>query len=107
MSITLNGTIPPSEPVTPVVIIQANGESGPGGPLKFLFSAPAPTPGGYVLSFCIGPAENPFGSPTSYIVNVPASQGQLAVVDAGIFKNNVLVVSQGTRDTIPFSVTIE
>jgi len=105
MSITLNGTIPPSKPVTPVVIIQANGESGPGGPLKFLFSAP--TTGAYVLSFCIGPAANPCGLPTSYVVDVPGGQERLAVVDAGIFKNNVLVVAQGTLETLPFSVTID
>jgi hypothetical protein len=105
MSITLSGTIPPSKPVTPMVIIQANGESGPGGPLKFLFSAP--TPGPYVLSFCIGPAADPCASPTSYTVDVPAGQERLAIVDAGIFKDNVLVVAQGTLDTIAFSVTVE
>ena len=105
MSITLNGTIPPTKPPTPVVIIQANGESGPGGPLKFLFSAPMA--GAYTLSFCIGPAENPCGLPTSYVVVVPGGQERLAVVDAGIFKNNVLVVGQGTTETVPFSVTID
>jgi hypothetical protein len=105
MSITLNGTIPATTPPTPVVILEANKESGPGGPLKFKFSAPMP--GAYALNFCIGPAANPCGLPTSYVVVVPGGQERLALVDAGIFKNNVLVVSQGTTGTIPFAVTIE
>ena len=105
MSITLNGTIPPTTPPTPVVIIEANGESGPGGILKFKFSAPQP--GGYALSFCIGPAANPCGTPDSYIVTVPGGEERLAVIEAGIFRHNVLVVGQGTKDPIPFAVTIE
>ena len=105
MSITLNGTIPAATPPKPVVILEANAESGPGGPLKFKFSAPEP--GAYTLNFCIGPAANPCGLPTSYVVVVPGGQERLAVVDAGIFKKNVLVVSQGTNAPIPFAVTIE
>jgi hypothetical protein len=103
MSITMKGTIPPGG--TPVVIIQANGESGPGGVLKFLFSAPSP--GAYSLNFCIGPASNPCGLQSSYVVVVPAGEEKLAVVEAGIFKNNILVVSQGTSVALPFTVVIE
>jgi len=106
MSITLNGIVPAG---STVVILEANGEGGPGGILKFKFSAPAPHAGGYELSFCIGPASNPCGhpAPTSYVVSVPAAQERLAVIEAGIFRNNVLVVSQGTASDLPFAVTIE
>jgi hypothetical protein len=31
----------------------------------------------------------------------------LAVIEAGIFRNNVLVVGQGTTVDLPFAVTIE
>jgi hypothetical protein len=103
MSITLNGTVPSSR--TPLVIIQANGENGPGGILKFKFSAPQP--GAYSFNFCIGPESNPCGSSGAYVVTVPGGQEMLAVVEAGIFKKNVLVVSQGTAEPLPFSVTIE
>jgi hypothetical protein len=102
-SITLNGTIPAG--TTPVVIIQANPQSGATGVLKFKFSAP--TAGAYKLSFCIGPAANPCGLATSYVVTVPGGQERLAVVDASVFKNNVLVVGQGTTQPLPFAVTIE
>ena len=104
-SISLQGTIPAG--TTPVVILQANHQTGATGVVKFKFSAPAPRPGGYALSFCIGPASNPCGLSTSYVVNVPASESRLAVVDASIFKDNVLVVGQGTRQPLPFSVEIE
>ena len=106
MSITLNGTVPAG---STIVILEANGEGGPGGILKFKFSAPAKQAGGYVLSFCIGPPANPCGhpAPTSYVVNVPASEERLAVIEAGIFRNNVLVVGQGTTVDLPFTVTIE
>ena len=103
MSITLNGTIPPGG--GPVVILEANGENGTGGPVKFKFSAPQA--GAYELGFCIGPASNPCGLSTSYIVNVPGGQERLALVEASIFKTNVLVVSQGTSAELPFSVTME
>jgi hypothetical protein len=105
MSITLNGIIPATVPPTEVVIIQANGELGTSGPLKFKFSAPAA--GAYSLNFCIGPASNPCGLTTSYVVVVPAGQERLAVVESNIFRNNVLVVGQGTSTDLPFAVTIE
>jgi hypothetical protein len=104
MSITLNGTIPGSSP-DGVVIIQANGENGPGGVLKFKFSAPQA--GAYAFNFCIGPASNPCGEASDYVVNVPAGQERLAVVEAGLFKKSILVVTQGTSDDLPFAVTIE
>ena len=103
MSITLNGTIPSSR--TPLEVIQANGENGPGGILKFKFSAPQA--GAYSMNFCIGPESNPCGTAGNYVVTVPGGQEMLAVVEAGIFKRNVLVVSQGTAEALPFSVTIE
>ena len=105
MSITLTGTIPTGG--KPVVILEANPGIGSGStcPLKFKFSAPLA--GAYELGFCIGPAANPCSSPTSFTVNVPGGQERLAVVDASVFKNNVLVVGQGTSAAIPFAVTIE
>ena len=101
--ITLNGTVPAG--TTPVVIIQANNQTGATGVVKFKFSAP--TAGKYAFSFCIGPAANPCGLATSYVVNVPGGQERLAVVDASIFKNNVLTVGQGTTQPLPFTVTME
>ena len=65
MSITLNGTIPGSSGAG-VVIIEANGESGPGGILKFKFSAPQA--GAYSFNFCIGPASNPCGEDSDCVV---------------------------------------
>jgi hypothetical protein len=103
MSITLNGTIPSSR--SPLVIIQANGEKGPGGILKFKFSAPQA--GAYTMNFCIGPASNPCGTLSDFVVTVPGGEERLAIVEAGVFRNNVLVVSQGTSEVLPFAVTVE
>ena len=103
MSITLNGTIPAS--ARQVTIIEANGESGPGGILKFKFSAPQS--GAYTMNFCIGPASNPCGTSSDYVVSVPGGQERLAVVEAGVFRKNILVVSQGTSSDLPFVVTVE
>ena len=105
MSITLNGTIPGTTPPQAVVIIEANGGSGPGGILKFKFSAPQA--GAYALNFCIGPASNPCGTTSDYVVSVPGGQERLAVVEASVFKKSVLVVTQGTTDDLPFAVTME
>ena len=104
MSITLNGTIPGSSGAG-VVIIEANGESGPGGILKFKFSAPQA--GAYSFNFCIGPASNPCGEDSDYVLSVPGGQERLAVVEAGVFKKSVLVVTQGTAEALPFAVTVE
>ena len=103
MSITLNGTVPSSS--TPTTVIQANGETGPGGILKFKFSAPQA--GAYTMNFCIGPASNPCGTTSDYVVTVPGGQERLAVIEAGVFRTSVLVVAQGTSSSLPFSVTIE
>ena len=89
----------------PVVIIEANGEKGPGGILILKFSAPQA--GAYALNFCIGPASNPCGTSSDYVVNVPGGQEKLAVVEAGVFRNSILVVTQGTSSDLPFSVTVE
>jgi len=102
-AITLNGTIPPG--TKPVVIIQPNKQSAGKGTLKFKFAAP--TAGAYGLNFCIGPTANPCGMATSFVVVVMGGQERLAVVDASIFTDNVLVVGQGTMNALPFAVTIE
>lgn len=59
------------------------------------------------MNFCIGPASNPCGASSDYVVTVPGGQERLAVVEAGVFKKSVLVVTQGTASDLPFSVTIE
>lgn len=102
-SITLNGTVPTGQ--AGFVVIQANKQPKSSGVLKFKFSAP--TAGAYTFNFCIGPASNPCGLPTSYVVVVPGGEERLAVVDASFFVNKVLTVSQGTNSPLPFSVTIE
>lgn len=105
-AITLSGMVPVSK--AGIVILQANKMSATTDTLKFKFSAPAFNAGvAYSLDFCIGPASNPCGSPTSYLVVVPDGQEQLAVVPASIFTGNVLTVSQGTKVPVPFAVTIE
>jgi hypothetical protein len=102
-AITLNGTIPAGG--RPVVIIQPHRQSAARGTLKFKFGAP--TAGAYTFNFCIGSTANPCGMATSYVVVVPGGQERLAVVDASIFTDNVLVVGQGTSSALPFTVTIE
>jgi hypothetical protein len=59
MSITLNGTVGPSKMVP---IMGASGAAGPGGLLKFMFSAPQATGPQEVsvsLDFFIGPTDAP------------------------------------------------
>ena len=102
-AITLNGTVPVGR--AGLVLIQANKQPKSSGVLKFKFSAP--TAGAYAFNFCIGPASNPCGLPTSYVVVVPGGEERLAVVDASVFNDNVLTVGQGTNNPLPFSVTIE
>ena len=105
--ITLNGMVPVGKNGT--VILQAH--KLPGGTsdtLKFKFTAPSFNAGvAYALNFCVGPATNPCGLPTSYVVVVPGGEERLAVVPASVFANNVLIVSQGTARPVPYSVTIE
>jgi hypothetical protein len=105
--ITLNGVVHSGG--NGLVILQAHKLSGGTGTLKFKFSAPTFNAGTrYVLDFCIGPAANPCQSATtSYIVQVPVGEERLAVVDANVFANNVLVVATGTTKPVPFSVTME
>lgn len=104
-SLTLSGSHPGG--VTPVVILQAHGQTGATGVVKLLLSAP--TAGAYALSFCVGPASNPcgFAPPTSYVVNVPGGQQRLAVISAAQLASNVLVVTQGTTSAKPYTVSIE
>lgn len=102
--ITLDGTVPTGR--AGLVIIQQNNEPGTVGIVEFKFSAPG-SGGGYALNFCVGPTANPCGMPYSYVVNVPAGQSRLAVVNARAFEHNVLVVTQGTSVPVPFSVTMQ
>jgi len=105
-AITLSGKVPLGS--AGLVILQANKMSATTDTLKFKFSAPAFNAGvPYTLNFCIGPASNPCGLATSYVVVVPVGHEQLAVVPASIFTDNVLTVSQGTKVPVPFAVTIE
>src|SRR5208283_569428 len=91
-----------------LVIVQEHKLSGTIGTLKFKFSAPASNAGvKYALNFCIGPAKNPCGSRTSYVVVVPEGEERIGVVPASIFRNNVPVVTQGTKVPVPFAATIE
>jgi hypothetical protein len=92
------------------VILEGNPGVPPGHLVKLKFSAPLPDSEAhvdYALNFCIGPAKNPCGLPTSFVVVVPGGQERLAIVDASIFKDNVLTVSQGTSVPMPYAVTIE
>lgn len=100
--ITLSSTVPGAKTV---VLIQPNKQSSATGIVKFKFSAP--TAGAYSLGFCIGPAANPCGMATSYVVQVPGGQERLAVVDASFFTANVLVVNNPTSTALPFAVAIE
>ena len=102
-AITVTGTIPTGG--RPVVVIPANGQTGTAGVLKFQFSAP--TAGAYTMNFCIGPAANPCGMRDSFVVSVPGGQQRLAVVNASVFVDRVLAVSQGTSSALPYSVTVE
>jgi hypothetical protein len=102
-AITLDGTVPVGR--AGVVLIQANHQTGATGVVKFKFSAPQK--GAYTLGFCIGPASNPCGMSTSYVVQVMGGESQFAIVNASVFENNVLVVQQGTSTPAPFSVTME
>src|ERR1700686_3065906 len=102
--ITLNGMVPVGQ--AGLVILQAHKQSGATDTLKFKFSAPSFNAGvKYVINFCIGPATNPCGLPTSYVVPVPGGEERLAVVPASIFEKSVLTVGHGTSRPVPFAVT--
>jgi hypothetical protein len=99
MSMTVTGTVMPN---SEFFVLQPTGESGPEGLLKFMFSAP-----GDQLIFSIVPGGNPRG-PGAYAVTVPAGKTMLAIVDASVFKNNVLaVLAESSTAPVPFAVTIE
>ena len=51
--------------------------------------------------------SNPCGEDSDYVVSVPGGQERLAVVEAGVFKKSVLVVTQGAAEALPFAVTVE
>jgi len=102
-AIVLKGTIPTGG--APVVVIQPHKMGAIIGVVKFKFSAP--TAGAYTMGFCIGPAANPCGMATSYVVQVHGGKEQLAVVPASMFESNVLAVSQGTSSALPFVVEME
>lgn len=104
--ITLNGMVPVG--TAGVVILQAHQQSAnTTDTLKFKFSAPSFNAGvQYALTFCIGPAANPCGQAV-YSVQVNGGDERLAVVPSSIFAQNVLVVGQGTKRPVPYSVTIE
>lgn len=102
-SYTLSGTIPPGK--TPVVIdlhkLLAKGN------VSFTFKAPAVNAGvRYDVAFCIGPADNPCGSPLSESISVPAGETRTFSIDALTFSCNVLVAAQGTRVAVPYSVDV-
>lgn len=76
--------------------------------MRFKFSAPPKNAGvPYALDFCIGPAANPCGLPSSHVINVPEGQERFADFDSALFRTNILVVGQGTRVAVPFSVEVE
>lgn len=104
-AITMQGNVPTGR--AGLVIIPVNKQLKGTGVLKFKFSAPAPKPGGYALSFCVGPASNPCGMANSFVVNVPASEERIVLIDASVFATNVLTVGQGTSTPVPFAVEIE
>ncbi len=102
-SLTLNATLPPG--TKPTVVVRQSTLTGASGTLKFLFTVPKA--GNYAVDFCIGPATNPCGLATSYVVQVMGGGQGFAIVDASVFNNNVLVAVQGTNTPIPISVTLE
>ena len=106
---TIKGTILPTKPL---VILDVHLDILPPRKVKITVSAPLPdskAPVPYTLNFCIGPSTNPCGmpAPQSYVLVVPGGEERTAVVDSGIFKDNVVAVGQGTKVPIPYIVTIE
>ncbi|HXQ14364.1 MAG TPA: hypothetical protein VN814_07060 [Caulobacteraceae bacterium] len=100
---TINGVIPPG--ATPVVIHLPR----PSRPilLRFTFIAPRKNAGvRYALNFCVGLAANPCGQPTSRVINVPEGQSRNTTFDSNIFNTRILVVGQGTRVAVPYSVRV-
>ena len=107
--LTLKGMIPRvGQPV--VVIANYHFATAPSDSIRFLFSAPLFNAGvNYSVSFCVGPPPpaNTCGAGSVYTQDVNSGQSVLAVVPAAAFKDNVLLVGQGTGVPVPYSVTIE
>ena len=98
----MTGTLNPGETR---VLIPANDRGGltsATGVLSFHFAS---DPSGAILNFCVGPAANPCGTTSSFVVVLGPGQESLAVVNnAEFLKGNVLVVGQGTSSHVGFTV---
>jgi hypothetical protein len=100
---TISGVIPPG---TRPVRINLRRPVFP-GPLRFTFTAPRRNAGvAYALNFCVGVAANPCGLPTSRVTVVPMGQSRTATYSSSLFASNILVVSQGTRVAVPYTVRV-
>ena len=103
---TLAGVIPPSSPPKPVTLHLH--QPIPKGLILFIFYAPPVNAGvAYAIDFCIGPAFNPCGLPTSTVVTVPRGQTRILVVESNIFAHNIFVASQGTKKPVPYVVNVK
>jgi len=103
LAYTISGVIPPGHDP---VVINLHKPIRP-GKLTFTFIAPPKNAGvRYALDFCIGPAENPCGRPDSHVVNVPEGEARTESFNSALFSTNVLVVGQGTREAVPYTVQV-
>jgi hypothetical protein len=103
---TLSGVIPPASPPKPVVL-HLHTPLPPGRMLLRFYAPPVNAGVNYAIDFCIGPAFNPCGLPTSTTVTVPRGQTRLLVVESSIFTNNIFVAGQGTKRPVPYVVTVQ
>ena len=98
----ITGTLNPDETR---VIIPANHRGGltsATGVISFHFVSAV---GGAILNFCVGPASNPCGVASSFVVTLGPGQESFAVVNnAEFLHGNVLVVGQGTTSSVGFTV---
>jgi hypothetical protein len=101
--IRLTGTALPGQTV---VLLQEDMLARFAGVVRFRFSAPAGGPD-YMMGFCIGHRDNPCGTATSHVVNVPGGGESLDAVDASFLKDKILTVGHSTNKSLPYSVTIE
>jgi hypothetical protein len=100
---TITGTLPPGRRLAILAVRKPSLVQ----PLQFRFYAPPVNAGvDYALNFCIGPRANPCGLPSDIVVNVPKGQTRLETFSSDLFATNVLAVGQGTRVSVPYSVTI-
>jgi hypothetical protein len=101
---TLAGVIPPSSPPKPVTLNLH--QPIPKGLILFIFYAPPVNAGvAYAIDFCIGPAFNPCGLPTSTVVTVPKGQSRHLIVDSSVFAH-IFVAGQGTFKPVPYVVNV-